>query len=95
MASATGKGGNVIALRVRLPSGKAETLRLLPETALSVVFDFVEVTMAKDEETEFELVRTHLRKTLWCGQRRHSELWSCLVPHFWSRIWSSKIKLCM
>merc|ERR1712146_433419 len=69
MASATSKGGgNVIALRVRLPSGKAETLRLLPETALSVVFDFVEVTMAKDEETEFELVRTHPRQSFRRGE---------------------------
>ena len=32
------------------------------------MFDFVEVTMAKDEETEFELVRTHPRQSFRRGE---------------------------
>ena len=54
-------GGNVIALRVRFPSGKAKTIQLLGETTLSIVFDFVDVGLRLEEATAFQLVRTHPR----------------------------------
>jgi hypothetical protein len=67
-AASAKKEGAVIALRVRFPSGKAETLRLLGEATLSVVFDFVDVVLAMEEATAFELVRTHPRRSFCRGE---------------------------
>ena len=44
------------------------------------MFDFVEVTMAKDEETEFELVRTHPQLAFGVVRMNEDLRLGCLVP---------------
>lgn len=53
------QGEDTIAIRLRFPTGKAQTLRLLATEKMSIIFDFVEVHLDTEKPTAFDLVRTH------------------------------------
>lgn len=67
---------DIVAIRLRFPSGKAQTLRLLASEKLSLVFDFVDVHLDSECPAAFDLVRTHPQRIF--SRSNHIEIGTML-----------------